>query len=238
MRTVFFSGLVGLLATVSITHADAPKPSPTPVSWELEINVSSPSRIVVNTGREAQVFWYVLYTIVNNTGHEVTFRPEIVRVNEIESEVPAERAKAVPNKAARLTVDPALIGPDPRVYRAIRQRHAKTHPFLVTPVDVMGPLLQGRDNARTSVAIFSDLDPRVSKFTIYFSGLSGETIKRRNPAYDKSRTRSGGAGEDDTESHKYFVLRKTLAIPYTLPGDVHTRGRATPVLGKMTWVMR
>jgi len=182
MRTVFFSGLVGLLATVSITHADAPKPSPTPVSWELEINVSSPSRIVVNTGREAQVFWYVLYTIVNNTGHEVTFRPEIVRVNEIESEVPAERAKAVPNKAARLTVDPALIGPDPRVYRAIRQRHAKTHPFLVTPVDVMGPLLQGRDNARTSVAIFSDLDPRVSKFTIYFSGLSGENDQAAQPS--------------------------------------------------------
>jgi len=76
------------------------------------------------------------------------------------------------------------------------------------------------------------MDPRVSKFTLYFGGLSGERITRPNPKYDPRRP------SEENENPKLFVLQKTLALPYTLPGDVKTRGAAVPVLGRMTWVMR
>jgi hypothetical protein len=124
----------------------------------------------------------------------------------------------------------------PKVFAAIKQRYAKTQPFLVSPVEAIGRLLQGRDNARTSVAVFPDLDPRVSKFTIYVGGLSGETQAIPNPKYNPRLTDDEKGGDD--ANPKYFVLRKTLAMPYTVPGDVKTRKTAKPVPGKMTWVMR
>lgn len=221
-------------------RADAPKPSPTPVTWELQVELSQPMRIVVPGEAGPKSFWYVLYSVVNNTGQDVPFNPEIVRVNEIETETPAEQAMQNRTIAPELSADPAILGGHPRVFRAIRDKHRKTHPFLVSPIEAIGPLLQGKDNARSSVAIFPELDTRVSKFTIYFGGLSGEIITRRNPAYKRDRPTEDaiGSGEFDIQNQKEFVLRKTLALPYTLPGDVNTRRIATPVLGRSEWVMR
>ncbi len=93
------------------------------------------------------------------------------------------------------------------------------------------------------MAVFREMDVRVSRFTIYVSGLSGERMTKRNPLYVAARAGSGkkaaaGTGDAGEENPKYFVLRKTLALPYTLPGDARTRRSATPALGRMTWVMR
>jgi hypothetical protein len=177
-------------------------------------------------------YWYMIYTVTNNSGQDVDFNPDIVRVNEIETEATAEKAASNPQAAPTIRTDPAIIGVDTKLYKAIADRHGKTYPFMVTPVKAIDRLLQGKDNARTSVAVFKDLDPRISHFTIYFGGLSGERIARNNPTYDSHRP------ADDKDNPKLFVLQKTLAMPYTLPGDVRTRRAAEPVLGKMTWVMR
>ena len=225
-----------LLSMLIVASAQAaPEPSPTPVKWELSLTPSSPMRIEVDLGSGRQTFWYLLYTVTNNTGREVDFHPNIVRVNEIESEVPADMASSMPEQASRITVDPAIVGPRPKVFSAIRELHAKTHPFLVRPVDAITTLRQGKDNALTSVAIFKDLDVRVSKFTVFFSGLSGERLRKPNPAY-KPDTKGSADRKDVTQ--RFFLLTKTLAMPYTLPGDVRTRRYATPILGRMKWVMR
>jgi len=219
-----------------------PRPAVTPSAWELTLEPSPLARIAVDTGQGPRSYWYLLYTATNNTGQDVDFNPEIVRVSEIDAELTARQAEENPGAAPRLLVDEAIIGLDARVFAAIKQRHARTHPFLVPPVKAIDRLLQGKDNARTSVAVFPDLDPRVSRFTIYFGGLSGERIARPNPAYDP-RAASGGAGrsagdESDPQTPRFFVLRKTLAMPYTIPGDPNTRRLATPVIGRMSWVMR
>ncbi|MBN2562461.1 MAG: hypothetical protein JXQ75_16165 [Phycisphaerae bacterium] len=212
-----------------------PEPSPVGVTWELKFEPTPPMRIVV----AGKTYWYMLYTVTNNTGEDINFHPEIVRVNEIESELPAEQAKAQPQAAPQITVDPAIVGLHSNVFREIQTRHKRTHPFLKTPVNAIGKLLQGADNALTSVAVFSDLDPRVSKFTIYITGLSGEVLTKPNPMYDPRRASGGKDKTSGDESNpRAFVLRKTLAIPYTLPGDVRTRRIAEPKLGRMTWVMR
>lgn len=217
-----------------------PEPNPIPVSWELKFEPSSIQRINVTIDGEARTFWYMLYTVVNQTGQDVDFHPEIVRVNEIESEVPAEKAESAPDRAPRLTVDPAIVGVRSEVFQAIARRHRRTHPFLATPVSAISRLLQGRENALTSVAVFPDLDPRVSRFTIYFSGLSGEVVTRPNPMYrpDSGGEKVNGHRPGKPQPPRQFVLRKTLAIPYTLPGDERTRRAADPVLGRMEWVMR
>ena len=219
-----FAALVQALAT--------PEPSPTPVSWELQFKPTVPERINLSSRHGSGPLWYVLYTVTNNTDEDVPFHPEIVRVEEIESEVPADRARQNPQEAAKITVTPAIVGLERSVFEAIKKRHAATHPFLVHPVDAIGTLKQGDDYAGSSVAVFRDLEARVKKFTIYVGGLSGEQIVRPNPMYDPKKS------EDDSENPRVFVLRKTLAMPYVLPGDVKTRRTAQPRLGQMEWVMR
>ena len=222
-RLILIVALVALPAS-----AGEPQPSATPVAWELTIQPAPLMRIAVG----GKNYWYMIYTVTNDTGQDIDFNPEIVRVSEIDNETPAEKAAANPAAAPSIRTEPAIVGVDSKVFKAISDRHAKTYPFLVTPVKAIDRLLQGKDNARTSVAVFPELDPRISHFTIYIGGLSGERIARTNPSYDAARP------ADDKENPKLFVLQKTLALPYTLPGDVRTRRSAEPALGKMGWVMR
>lgn len=241
-RLRILSTMAVMIGVGSAIALATPEPSAVPVAWELKLDPTGPMRIQVDTGSGPRMYWYMLYTVRNETGEDVDFNPEIVRVSESESELPADKIVANPTNAPTVTVQPAIVGLDDRIFKAIAQRHAKTHPFLVTPVDAIGRLLQGSDNARTSVAVFPELDPRVNKFTIYFSGLSGERIVRQNPSFDAHKSAAGsksnGHDPENETNPKLFVLRKTLAIPYTLPGDLRTRANATPVLGRMTWVMR
>ena len=236
LSIAWIAALPALWAVAAV--ADEPKPNPTAVSWELQVRTTEPARIQVDTGGGPRTYWYMIYTVVNNNGQDIPFHPDIERVSEIDSEVPADQAEARPHDASRIITDPSMVGAHPKIFEAIQQRHARTHPFLVTPVKAIGTLLQGKDNARTSVAIFPELDPRVSRFTIYFGGLSGETITRKNPLYDPRRAAKAPADKDAIENEKVFVLQKTLAMPYTLPGDVRTRPTATPALGRLDWVMR
>ncbi len=240
-RTLFGMTLLASMMFSAAVQA-APEPSAAPESWELSLEPSPPTRIQVKLGSGVRTYWYILYTVTNNSFEDVDFHPEIARVAEIESEVPADLAASMPDKAARISVEPAIVGLHPKVFAAIKKRHAKTHPFLAEPVKAITRLRVGKDNALTSVLVFPDLNPRVSKFTVYFGGLSGERIIKRNPSYrsipatdGRKGATSGGAEE---KNPKFFVLRKTLAMPYTLPGDERTRRSATPVLGRMGWVMR
>lgn len=243
IRSIRYACLASLVACATAPFVRAePAPDPVPASWELKFDPSPMTRIQVDTGSGPRTYWYMLYTVTNNTGQDVEFMPEIVRVSEIESELPAEKVADRPAEAPTIRVEPSMVGLDSRIYQAIAQRHARTHPFLVTPVEAIGRLLQGKDNARSSVAVFKDLDPRVSRFTIYFGGLSGERKALPNPSFDARRAaaeqKSDGSSTGEEKTLKLFVLRKTLAIPFTLPGDVRTRPRAEPALGRMTWVMR
>jgi hypothetical protein len=229
-------------STLSAPVRAEPRPSPTPVTWELTFKPADLQRITVKTSDTGvpKTYWYMLYKIVNNTGQDIDFLPQIERVSEIDSEVPAEFAEDMPDLASRMIVDPAIVGLHPAIFRAIKERHAKTHRFLVEPVRAIGRILQGLDNARESVVVFDDLDPRVSRFTIYVGGLSGERQTLSNPLSTTDPRPSGGdsVARVMAEQPVVFVLQKTLAMPYTLPGDDQTRRQATPVLGRLDWVMR
>jgi len=241
--------VVGLLVVAPAALAQ-PKPSPTPISWELTFQPSGLTRIEVDTGKGLQTYWYMIYTVINSTGKDIDFFPEVARVGEINDEGSKGRATSQPAGAGGLVVDQALVGLHPKVFETIKQQYAKTQPFLVSPAEAIGKLLQGKDNARTSVIIFPDLDPRVTKFTIYFGGLSGEMVTLPSPKEEAKKPTGGGAtakpvkeakpggSEDEKAEAEVFVVRKTLAMPYTLPGDAKNRKTATVAAGTMTWVMR
>jgi hypothetical protein len=237
---IALSGAALISVTLVIAAARAtPEPSLTPENWELKLEPAPPMRIQAGSGSAQGVYWYMLYKVTNHTGEDREFHPEVVRVNETASEVPADQAASKPAEAAKITVDPSIVGVPSAVFKAIKKLHAKTHPFLVQPYDAISTLRQGDDNAITSVIVFRDLDPRVSKFTIYFGGLSGEMKALPNPAYNpKLDAKSRRSDGENDANPKHFFLRKTLAMPYTLPGDPNTRRHATPSLGRMKWVMR
>jgi hypothetical protein len=224
------------IGVVSQRAVGTPEPSAVPVAWELSLKPSTPTTIQVDTGKGQAVYWYMIYTVTNNSGQDVEFNPEITRVSEIETDGTDHRGADQSTGAPQIMTEPAIIGIHPAVYKAIADRHAKTYPFMVSPVHAITKLLQGKDNALTSVAIFPQLAQRVSKFTIYVGGLSGETLARPNPTY--KNVEGSSDSKTDEANPKFFVLKKTLAMPYVLPGDLNTRRYATPKLGRLTWVMR
>lgn len=244
-RTLALSVLVlSAVSATTILRAE-PQPTPAPTKWELTFKPDQLQKITASDrSGQSKTYWYLIYRVVNNTGEDVDFLPVIERVSDITTELPADKAEQSPDKASKLIVDPAITGIDPNVFKAIKQRHARTYPLLVSPVEVIGRIRQGIDNSRESVAVFKDLDPRVSKFTIYVGGLSGERQTLPNPSYRKPAKAPEGevaapaAPTPDEKNSPVFIIQKTLALPYALPGDGSTRRYATPALGRPEWVMR
>ena len=205
-----------------------PQPSATPLSWELDIKFLDPKRIELQLPGSDRpvVYWYGVYTVINNTGRSQRFAPLFQIVT------------------ADLRVLDTDMGITPLVFDAIAERHHVTHPYLVDPVKAWGALLTGEDNARESVAIWRQVDLTLNDFAVYIAGLSGETQLVRNPVYKPEQPEMRKiAGPDGREREvlvnpKHFTLRKTLEIRYTLPGSPKTGFEAVPERGDTRWVMR
>jgi len=195
----------------------APEPAISPRSWELDFEFFDPQRIQVQIpgAQVPKTFWYVIYTVTNNTGRDIYVLPTFEIVT------------------GKYKVYRSDLAAPPAVYEAIKRRHAKTHPFLVEPIDSLGRLLQGEDNARSSVAIWSAFDAKedLNTFALFVGGLSGEIVKVGNPGFDPAAPKS-------EKNPRFFILRKTLMVEYTLPGNLDTQQRADPVRGERSWVMR
>jgi len=215
MRCSLLTGL--FIATCGLTPVleAVPQPSVTPRSWELTLRFQDPQRVSVFLPGKSQpaVYWYMHYFIENDTDRDVDFYPEIDLVTDTLKVVHSE------------------LNVSPEAFKAIQRR--ANDPLLLQPEECVGRLLRGKDQTRHAVAIWRDFDPKAKAFTIYVSGLSGEILRIQNPAFDPSKPLS------DTHQ-RYFTLRKTLAIPYKLPGSVGLRNKGVPmrVPGQQKWIMR
>jgi hypothetical protein len=225
--------LSALVALVSVAGQEVrevgtgPAPSPTPVSWEIELKFLDPRRIQVQLPgqSEPEVYWYLVYTATNRSQTTQRFHPQFQLVTE------------------DLTVFDTDVGIDLRVFEAIRERHKVTHPFLVSPTETIGDLKVGEDNARESVAIWRNVRMTGNHLAIYVAGLSGETHLLRNPAYEPDKPETAlldvnGVQREVTLNPRFFVLRKTLELRYRLPGSEAARQTADPVRESVRWLMR
>ena len=207
--------LLGLGAGFGPSVTAAPKTDIATTAWQLDLEFYDPQRITLRLpGDEHETtFWYVLYQVTNRTGKDVEFYPSFRIVTDT------------------LQVVEGGTEVSPTVYDAVKARHLRQFPFFASPAKVTGLLLQGPDNARSSAAVFRTFDEAAASFTLYVSGLSGESARQRNPAFDPKR------GESE-ENPRAFFMRRTLAVVYDLPGDPQTRSAATPVRRSREWVMR
>jgi len=205
-----------------------PEPAPTPISWEFDFKYVPPRRIEVllSGAQTPEIYWYMLYTVTNTSNTTQYFYPTFELVTE------------------DLRVIPTDTGINPLVFEAIRERHKITHEYLVHPTKAIGDLRTGADYARESVAIWRAGDLSVNKFSIYVAGLSGEARVLRNPAYDpqkpeaKTIVDADGREREVTVNPKYFTLRKTLELRYTLPASERARRQVEPRLEDARWIMR
>lgn len=205
-----------------------PEPSPTPISWEFDFKYVPPRRIEVrlSDSDKPEVYWYMLYTVTNTSSTTQRFYPSFELVTE------------------DLRVIETDMGISPLVFDAIRERHKITHQYLVHPTEAIGDLPSGDDYARESVAIWRASDLNVTEFKIYVAGLSGEARVLRNPAFDPDQpetrkvTGDNGRQREVTVNPRYFTLRKTLQLTYTLPASDQARAQIEPRLDDASWVMR
>ncbi len=214
---VYLCALSALLGPTvdGVGSASAPAPGLVPRSWELEFTFHDPQRITVDHAAQTEgtTYWYLLYSVTNQTDRDVDFHPTFELVTD-------SMQKSIGGEEISTTV-----------FQAIRARHHGDYPFLIQPSRVSGKLLQGEDNTISSVAIFHQFDPGSNQFTIYVGGLSGEVTRVSNPSFDPAQPESDA-------NPPFFFLRKTLAVRYVLPGDVKSRRVTKPTRVGRQWVMR
>ena len=203
------------MAAWTLPTSAAPKPSlvPEPGIWQLDFELhGDPKQIQITLPGDTQprIFWYLLYTVTNNTSQEVEFYPQFDLFTDNFLLYHAEDTAPKP------------------VFEAIHQLYRHTLPLLEPQEMVTGKILIGEDNARDSVAIFTDFDPNANSAKIFTAGLSNETVTVDCPVNVNS----------NTKKPEKILLRKTLMLQYRVPGDQYNPKNRAMLYSSRDWIMR
>jgi hypothetical protein len=212
-----------LAAVPSARAGDFPEPSPYPISWELKFQHDKPKRIVVNIpGQGRRAFWYMTYTVTNNTEADRMFLPVFEMVTR---DGKIHRS----NKA-----DP------PAVFDEIKRQERGRYPFLEPSYKVTGTLRVGEDQAKDSVAIWPEPMSEMGNFSVYVSGLSGETVTMKMVDGVPVRVKPQNIAEElkGVKEQDVIILRKTLQLNYVIFGDELYPGLDEVNVKPEAWVMR
>ena len=217
--TILSMAAAALAGGLAFASDDAPKPLPIPADWELEISYDTLMPITMKVPGEdkVQTFWYLRYTLVNRTGDEQLFAPQVALYTDTGELVRA--SQGVP-------------GP---VYLAIQRRY--NNPLMRDQTAMAGRILQGRDNARRGVMIFRDFDRKAGSVDIFIGGLSGESVRVKLPQ-KVELIEVDEKGNLVKVMSDTITMNKTLQLSFDLAGDLGTRGKMTARLSGRQWVMR
>ncbi len=201
-------GLLTFMAAGITAQAAVKKPYPTPNmlhhGWQLTFVWHKPQRLYAAVGhgihRSLREYWFMRYTVANNTHRDIFFIPSFVLVTDTGK------------------VLHPVVGLSPRVLAKIRT--VTGDPFILSPGLIAGKLLQGADNAKDGVAVFTNVPFQSRQFKIFVSGLSADTALQKNPL-----------------THKTVVLHKTLLLKFWIPGQSVRMLPQVQFQGKQ-WVMR
>ena len=132
----------GLAASVAVAF---PEPSRTPVSWELKFESAAPKRIVVEAPGGPKAYWYVTYTVTNNTDADRQFLPSFEWVtNEgtvvtSDKGVPPSVFEAVKAKAGNKLLETASKSAAPSARAKTRLKTASRSGKSPTPASAISP---------------------------------------------------------------------------------------------------
>lgn len=191
----------------------APQPSPYPIAWELKFDAGKPKRIVVVPmgGNKAEAFWYLPFAVTNLGSQEQRFLPVF----------------------EMMTADGKVVRSDDKIPVNVLEeiKRVEANPELEAMTQIAGTIKVGEENVREGVAIWREPTPEMGHFTIFVSGLSGESIILKD---DK-----GNPVMKEVDGRKLpVVMRKTRKLDYHVPGDARLRGNDPANAVDATWVMR
>ena len=198
--------------TAAVASA-APQPSPYPISWELKFEPGKPKRILVIPagGNKVEAFWYVTFSVMNLGGQEQRFLPVFELMTEDGNVVRSDNKIPV------------------NVFEEIKR--VEKNEELESMTQIAGTINVGEENVRQGVAIWREPTPEMGHFSIFVSGLSGESIILKD---DK-----GNPVMKEVDGRKLpVVMRKTRKLDYHVPGDARLRGNEPANVGEASWVMR
>jgi hypothetical protein len=98
------------------------------------------------------------------------------------------------------------------------------NPYIEDQIGIVGNLLRGPENAKEGVVVWPATELHLSEVRIYGAGFSGENTTIEIP------------GANGTKEKK--VLRKTLMLRYSMPGDVAPGNGAEYSPDQTQWIMR
>ena len=200
--------MFALIGASSRAWGQYPKPSPFPVAWELTFEHGEPRRVVVpGPNGVPRAYWYMTYSVTNKSDREQVFLPRFELLTREGKVVESDRNI------------PAAV------FAKIKQREGNQ--FLEPFTSIGGTIRVGEDEAKDGVAIWEEPLLRMGDFTIFVSGLSGETITMKDASGAELKGADG----------KPIILRKTLQLDYSLPGDERADDALVKPVGEQ-WVMR
>jgi hypothetical protein len=211
-RATIVIAALALFAVAELASA-APQPSPYPISWELKFDAGKPKRIVVVPagGNKAEAFWYLPFAVTNLGSQEQRFLPVF----------------------EMMTEDGNVVRSDNKIPVNVLEeiKRVEANPELESMTQIAGTIKVGEENVREGVAIWREPTPEMGNFTIFVSGLSGESIILKD---DK-----GNPVMKEVDGRKLpVVMRKTRKLDYHVPGDARLRGNDPANFVEGSWVMR
>ena len=216
-----FVGLVIAASPAARRAGDYPEPSPYPIAWELKFDHSRPKRIVVQIpGQGPRAFWYVTFTVTNETEENQTFLPVF----------------------EMLTRDGKIIQSDKNVpfhvFDAIKRKEQNR--YLLPSAKIGGVLRVGEDQARDGVAIWPEPMTEMGSFSIFVSGLSGETVTMKMVDGKPVKVKPENISQElkGVKKEDVIVLRKTLQLNHVIYGDDRFPGLDQVNVKESQWVMR
>ena len=198
------------------------RPAAVSEAWTYDLTVADPRALQVDN----QWYWYMPYKVINNSGADRLFVPEVT----------------VTNDHGEIAIAGRRIAP--AVFNAVADRLA--NPLLESPDDVVGTLLQGRDFARESVAIWPVSPLDVDSFTVFFAGADGEVRPLISPRTGEPVTEAATdpvtgealTGDDGQPLRRPVLVQRNRAFTFATPGTAISPDRQPVKLEREWAVMR
>ena len=197
---------IGVAPAPAATSQDTgtfPIPSATSEAWELDLDYRLPKPI--RSG--GRWYWYMPYTVTNNSGADRLFIPDVTVV----------------------TSEGVIINADENIPASVTDDVERRlgNPLLERPEEVIGELRQGEDFAIDSVAIWPNPTGEMYRMDVFFAGLSGETQplldpRTGEPLLQAQRDELTGQfmlDENGQPLRRPVLARRTLRINFATPGS-------------------
>ena len=194
----------------------APQPEVVTSDWALHFTHGTPATVAIEQADGTiQWYWYMPYSVRNDTDESILFIPEIVIADNQGRVVHANR------------------GVNARAFPTIKKN--LQNDLLESAAQVPGDILPGEDYVKEGIAIWPVSEEDVDEFVIFFGGIYGETAPVLHPVTGEPMTapvKDPATGEPMTDEQGNVIMepvtvRRTRKIHYSTPGTTNNPQRRT-----------